>query len=58
MLEVVQRDRALADAHRCGRPRLVASWHMFEQSGKLLVPYMRTNSWYRKAASLLARPEV
>lgn len=28
-----------------GRPRLVASWHMFEQSGKLLVPNMRTNSW-------------
>ena len=42
----------------CGKPRLVASWHMFEQSGKLLVPYMRTNNWYRNAASLLARPEV
>jgi hypothetical protein len=41
-----------------GRPRLVGSWHMFEQSGKLLVPYMRTNSWNRKAASLLVRPEV
>ena len=34
------------------------SWHMFEQSGKLLVPNSRTNSWYRNAASLLVRPEV
>ncbi len=34
------------------------SWHMFEQSGKLLVPYSRTNSWYRNAASLEVRPEV
>ena len=25
-----------------GRPTLVASWHMFEQSGKLLVPKRRT----------------
>jgi len=24
-----------------GKPTLVASWHMFEQSGKLLVPYSR-----------------
>ncbi|MCY1559417.1 hypothetical protein D9M68_964570 [compost metagenome] len=23
----------------------LASWHMFEQSGKLLVPEARTNSW-------------
>ncbi|MCY1523850.1 hypothetical protein D9M68_587590 [compost metagenome] len=30
-----------------GRPTLVGSWHMFEQSGKLLVPYSRANSWYR-----------
>ncbi len=36
----------------------LASWHMLEQSGKLLVPNWRTNSWYRKAASLLVRPEV
>ena len=41
-----------------GRPTLVASWHMFEQSGKLLVPYSRTNNWYRNAASLEVRPEV
>ena len=27
-----------------GRPTLVASWHMFEQSGKLLVPYSRAKS--------------
>ncbi len=25
--------------------RLVDSWHMFEQSGRLLVPNARTNSW-------------
>ncbi|MGY4351322.1 hypothetical protein ACVWXM_007815 [Bradyrhizobium sp. GM7.3] len=24
----------------------VVSWHMFELSGKLLVPYMRPNNWY------------
>jgi hypothetical protein len=41
-----------------GRPTLEASWHMFEQSGKLLQPYSRANSWYRKAASLEARPEA
>ena len=28
-----------------GRPTLVASWHMLEQSGKLLVPYSRANNW-------------
>ena len=29
----------------CGRmPLPLGSWHMFEQSGKLLVPYSRTNS--------------
>jgi hypothetical protein len=27
-----------------GRPTLVASWHMFEQSGKLFVPKRRTKS--------------
>jgi hypothetical protein len=27
-----------------GRPTLVASWHIFEQSGKLLVPNSRTNN--------------
>ena len=41
-----------------GKPRLVASWHMLEQSGKLFVPYRRAISWYKKAASLLARPDV
>jgi hypothetical protein len=25
--------------------RLVDSWHMFEQSGRLFVPNARTNSW-------------
>ena len=34
------------------------SWHMFEQSGRLLVPKRRTNSWYRNAASFDVRPEV
>jgi hypothetical protein len=28
-----------------GKPTLVASWHMFEQSGKLLVPNSLANSW-------------
>ena len=37
---------------------LVDSWHMLEQSGRLLVPYARTNSWYANAASLDVRPEV
>ncbi|MNS92648.1 hypothetical protein D3C72_1267910 [compost metagenome] len=41
-----------------GRPRLVGSWHMFEQSGKLLVPNSRTRIEYRNAASLGVRPEV
>ena len=41
-----------------GSPTLVASWHMFEQSGKLFVPKRRTKSWYRKADSFDARPEV
>ena len=34
------------------------SWHMLEQSGRLLVPNSRTKSWYKNAASLLVRPEV
>ena len=38
--------------------RPLASWHMFEQSGRLLVPNSRTHSWYRKVASLLRRPDV
>jgi hypothetical protein len=41
-----------------GRPRLVGSWHMLEQSGKLLVPNSRTNTEYRNAASFEVRPEV
>jgi hypothetical protein len=42
----------------CGKPTLVGSWHMFEQSGKLFVPYSRANSWNRKAASFDALPDV
>jgi hypothetical protein len=34
------------------------SWHMLEQSGRLLVPSPRTSSWYANAASLEVRPEV
>ncbi len=34
------------------------SWHMLEQSGRLLVPNSRAKSWRRNAASLLVRPEV
>ena len=32
--------------------------HMFEQSGKLLVPKRRTKGWYGKAASFNVLPEV
>ena len=39
-------------------PLPLDSWHMFEQSGRLLVPKRRTKSCHRKAASLLVRPEV
>ena len=41
-----------------GRPTLVGSWHMFEQSGKLFVPKRRTNNWYMNAASFEVRPDV
>ena len=34
------------------------SWHMFEQSGRLLVPNFRANNCQRNAASLLVRPDV
>ena len=34
------------------------SWHRLLQSGRLLVPKRRTNSWYRNAASFDVRPEV
>jgi hypothetical protein len=48
LVEIVQRHRALADADRLGEAdALVASWHMFEQSGKLLLPYSRAKSWNR-----------
>ncbi len=40
------------------RARPDASWHMLEQSGRLLVPNSRAHSWYRKVASLPSRPEV
>ena len=28
----------------------LAAWHMFEQSGRLLVPNSRTHSWYRTSS--------
>jgi hypothetical protein len=34
------------------------SWHMFEQSGRLLVPRARSYSWYIKAVSFAVCPEV
>ena len=34
------------------------SWHMFEQSGRLFVPYARASNCQQKAASLEVRPEV
>src|SRR5690606_36350898 len=36
----------------------LASWHILEQSGRLLVPNCLTKHWYRNAASLLVLPEV
>ena len=59
LLEVVQLDRPLAhaDASRAA-PRRWTRGTCSEQSGRLLVPNWRTNSWYRNAASLLVRPEV
>ena len=41
---------------RSARP--LASWHMFEQSGRLLVPNSRAKSENMKVASLERRPEV
>ncbi len=38
--------------------RPLDSWHMFEQSGRLLVPYWRAKSWKRNAASLHVLPDV
>ena len=46
LLEVLELHRALADADRlAAAPTPLDSWHMFEQSGRLLVPNWRTNSW-------------
>jgi hypothetical protein len=58
LVKVIEETVPLPMPIDCGRPTLVDSWHMLEQSGKLLVPYSRANSWNRKAASLEARPEV
>ncbi len=45
VFEIFQRDRALADADLRPHALPLGSWHMLEQSGKLFVPYSRTNSW-------------
>ena len=59
LLEVVELHRALADASDLRqREARLDSWHMFEQSGRLLVPNCRTKSWYRNAASFEVRPDV
>ena len=44
VVEIFQRYRALTDTDGFGEGA-AASWHMFEQSGKLLVPKLRPNSW-------------
>jgi|GEM_PF-3050342 len=36
----------------------VLSWHIFELSGRLLLPYMRASSWYIYDVSSEARPEL
>jgi hypothetical protein len=41
-----------------GRPTDELSWHMFELSGRLLVPYSRANRAYIYDASSEARPEL
>ena len=58
MREIVEQHGPLPIPMLSGRPTLVGSWHMFEQSGKLFVPKRRTNSWYMNAASFEVRPEV
>jgi len=36
----------------------VLSWHIFELSGRLLLPYMRASNWYIYDVSSEARPEL
>ena len=36
----------------------VVSWHMFELSGKLLLPYRRASSAYMYDVSSAARPDA
>ena len=45
LVEILQHDGALPMPMLSGRPTLVASWHMLEQSGKLFVPKRRTKIW-------------
>ena len=46
VVDVLEADRGLADADRLSASAtLVDSWHMLEQSGRLLVPNARTKSW-------------
>ena len=46
VLEILQQHRADRHPDTSGNATDVVSWHMFELSGRLLVPYMRPNSWY------------
>ena len=46
LVEVLQQDAALADADGLGQSAEPEdSWHMLEQSGRLLVPNSRAKSW-------------
>ena len=57
-VKIFQLYRSFANTNSLCQCKGGRSWHILEQSGKLLVPYSFANNWYRKAASLLVRPEV
>ena len=59
VLEVVERDRALADADRLVKARRRSTRGTCSSSrAGCWCRSWRTKSWYRNAASLLVRPEV
>ena len=58
LIEVRQANRALADANGASEGFPAGLVAHVRAVGRLLVPRLRTMSWYRKAASLLVRPEV
>jgi hypothetical protein len=45
LVDVLEADRALPMPMVSASATPVDSWHMLEQSGRLLVPYARANSW-------------